>query len=100
MFDSIGIFLLTLIVAGAVVVLWRPQWFALVAGLLLVASLATNAAAICNHPALLESLKQMGHHVNSMPRAQGDAHSIQWQEGTRRYQGVADRRRDGWAAGD
>jgi gamma-glutamyltranspeptidase/glutathione hydrolase len=52
-----------------------------------------------DHPALIEHLKQMGHVINPIASAQGDAHSIQWLEGTRRYRGVADRRRDGWAAG-
>jgi gamma-glutamyltranspeptidase/glutathione hydrolase len=61
--------------------------------------LTLEKRVFAEHPALIDSLKQMGHVLNPSPTAQGDAHSIQWQETTRRYQGVSDRRRDGWAAG-
>ena len=39
---------------GKRLVLWRPRSFPLVAGLLLCAALAANAAAALNHPALVE----------------------------------------------
>jgi gamma-glutamyltranspeptidase/glutathione hydrolase len=51
------------------------------------------------HPALIKELERMGHVINPTPTGQGDAHSLWVDEKTGRIQGVADRRRDGWAAG-
>lgn len=51
-----------------------------------------------DHAAAIDSLKAIGHIVNDKPREQGDAHSIFIEEdGT--IVGVADRRRNGAAAG-
>jgi tetratricopeptide (TPR) repeat protein len=52
--DSIGVVLLALVVTGMAIVLWRPARLGRVAGLLLAASIAGNAAAALNHPALVE----------------------------------------------
>jgi len=41
----------------------------------------------------------MGHIINPTPTSQGDVHAIGVDAKTGRMQGVADRRRDGWAAG-
>ena len=52
--DGIGVLLLALAGGGLAAVLWRPAFFGRVAGLLLAAALAGNAAAAFNHPALVE----------------------------------------------
>lgn len=52
--DSAGGLLLTLIASGTLVVLWRPQRFGTVAGLLLCGAICANSAAAFNHPALIE----------------------------------------------
>ncbi len=52
--DSAGALLLTLIASGTLVVLWRPQRFGTVAGLLLCGAICVNSAAAFNHPALIE----------------------------------------------
>ena len=52
--DCAGIILLAVIAAGAVVVLWRPRWMAIAAGLLTCSAVAVYAAVILNHPALVE----------------------------------------------
>src|SRR5262249_22674289 len=54
---SAGVILLALIGAGLVVVLRRPDRLGVVAGVLLCASVAGNAAAALNHPALIELLE-------------------------------------------
>jgi tetratricopeptide (TPR) repeat protein len=52
--DGIGIILLALLVSGTAVVMWRPARLGRVAGLVLAMSVAGNAAAALNHPALVE----------------------------------------------
>jgi gamma-glutamyltranspeptidase/glutathione hydrolase len=51
------------------------------------------------HAAALARLRDMGHVIEAKPVKQGDAHSIRFDARTGRWQGEADRRRDGWAAG-
>jgi gamma-glutamyltranspeptidase/glutathione hydrolase len=50
-------------------------------------------------PDLVKGLREMGHAIDDAPSRQGDAHSIQVDPSSGRIHGVADRRRDGWAAG-
>lgn len=52
--DSAGLLLLGLIGLGTVIVLARPGRFVQVAGLLLCGAVAVNAAAVFNHPELIE----------------------------------------------
>jgi hypothetical protein len=52
----LGVILLAVVLLGAGAVLVRPQSLGVTAGLLLGAALAANAAAACNHPALIELL--------------------------------------------
>jgi gamma-glutamyltranspeptidase/glutathione hydrolase len=52
-----------------------------------------------NYAAVLEKLRAMGHVIARKREQQGDAHSIRVEPDTGRYQGEADRRRGGWAAG-
>jgi gamma-glutamyltranspeptidase / glutathione hydrolase len=47
----------------------------------------------------LRRLQAMGHVIDPRPELQGDAHSIRVDPKTGRYEGAADRRRHGWAAG-
>ena len=54
--DSIGIVLLALLAGMWIVLMARPERFALCAGVLLCVSLAANAAVALNHPALIELL--------------------------------------------
>lgn len=54
--DRVGVQLLALIGGGLAVALWRPQRLGTVAGLLLSAAIAANAAVALNHPALIERL--------------------------------------------
>ena len=61
--------------------------------------LTLEKGVFTDHPALIKELRRMGHVINPLPAGQGDAHTIGFDEKTGRYQGVADRRRDGWAAG-
>jgi gamma-glutamyltranspeptidase/glutathione hydrolase len=61
--------------------------------------LTLEKGALTDHPALLKELQGMGHVINPRPAGQGDAHSIGFDEKTGQYLGMADRRRDGWAAG-
>jgi gamma-glutamyltranspeptidase/glutathione hydrolase len=61
--------------------------------------LTLEKGVFTDHPALIAELRRMGHVINPLPTGQGDAHSIGFNAKTGRYQGVADRRRDGWAAG-
>jgi gamma-glutamyltranspeptidase/glutathione hydrolase len=58
-----------------------------------------EAALLKGHPQVVERLRQMGHVIDPKPHAQGDVHSIRVDPRTGRYQGVADRRADGWAVG-
>ncbi|HEY7309482.1 MAG TPA: gamma-glutamyltransferase [Gemmataceae bacterium] len=51
------------------------------------------------HADALRKLRDMGHVIESKPARQGDAHSIRVDPRSGLYQGVADRRRDGSAAG-
>jgi tetratricopeptide (TPR) repeat protein len=51
--DSIGMFLLAIIAVVGIAALWRPRCFGVAAGLLLIASLGANAAALLNHPRLI-----------------------------------------------
>jgi gamma-glutamyltranspeptidase / glutathione hydrolase len=48
---------------------------------------------------LVQKLEAMGHKVAPRPVGQGDAHTIRIDPAGRRYEGAADRRRSGWAAG-
>jgi hypothetical protein len=52
--DSAGVLLLGMIGVGALIVLVRPRYLTIVAGALLVATVASVAATSCNHPALVE----------------------------------------------
>ncbi|MBI1913211.1 MAG: gamma-glutamyltransferase [Planctomycetes bacterium] len=47
----------------------------------------------------LEKLREMGHAIERTSATQGDAHSIRVDPRTGPYEGAADRRRGGWAAG-
>ncbi len=58
-----------------------------------------EAALEKDHGRTLDKLREMGHKVERISGSQGDAHSIRVDPGTGRYQGEADRRRAGWAAG-
>ena len=51
------------------------------------------------HAKTLEKLREMGHTIERTSATQGDAHSIRVHPRTGRYEGAADRRRSGWAAG-
>ena len=51
------------------------------------------------HGAALRTLEKLGHTFAGTARRQGDAHSLRVDLRTRRCEGVADRRRDGWAVG-
>jgi gamma-glutamyltranspeptidase/glutathione hydrolase len=53
-----------------------------------------------DHAAALSRLRQMGHVLDTKREVQGDAHSIRVDPRTGIYQGVADRRLDGAAAGN
>lgn len=50
------------------------------------------------HSSLVKRLREMGHTIEETG-AQGDAHSLEVSPKSGQYHGVADRRRDGWAAG-
>ena len=52
-----------------------------------------------NHADALRQLREMGHRIKSKPVRQGDAHTLFVDPRTGTYQGEADRRRDGSAAG-
>lgn len=58
-----------------------------------------EAALFEQHGPLVRQLEKLGHHVERMRTRQGDAHSIRVDPRTGAHEGVADRRRDGWAAG-
>ena len=51
------------------------------------------------HGDALEALRRMGHTIDKTPTKQGDAHSIRIDPKNGRYEGAADKRRSGWAAG-
>jgi gamma-glutamyltranspeptidase/glutathione hydrolase len=51
------------------------------------------------HGAALEKLRALGHTINKATAKQGDVHAIRRDAKTREYEGVADQRRSGWAAG-
>lgn len=51
------------------------------------------------HADALEKLRTMCHHVDTKATRQGDAHSLRVEPKTGRYEGAADKRRSGWAAG-
>lgn len=52
-----------------------------------------------DHKATLEKLRALGHKIDAKPARQGDAHSIRVDPKTGEYEGAADKRRSGWAAG-
>jgi gamma-glutamyltranspeptidase / glutathione hydrolase len=52
-----------------------------------------------NHADALRKLRAMGHTIEREPARQGDAHSLRVDPRSGLYQGIADRRRDGSAAG-
>jgi hypothetical protein len=54
--DSVGLVLMLVVLTGAVIVHRRPQRLGRVAGILVGAALAANAAVALNHPALVEAL--------------------------------------------
>ena len=56
-FPSVGTVLLLVIAFGVWVVAVRQKWFPAVCGVLFGLSIAGNAAALCNHPATIESLE-------------------------------------------
>ena len=58
-----------------------------------------ETAFLTNHEREASQLRQMGHVLNPNPARQGDAHSIFVSKETGLRLGVADQRRDGWAAG-
>ena len=58
-----------------------------------------EAGLLEDHGAALEKLRALGHRIDRNPSRQGDAHSIRVDPRTGRREGVADRRRAGWAAG-
>ncbi len=58
-----------------------------------------EAGLLEKHADALRKLREMGHTIERKAARQGDAHSIRVDPGSGRYQGVADRRRDGSAAG-
>jgi gamma-glutamyltranspeptidase/glutathione hydrolase len=51
------------------------------------------------HADALQKLRDMGHVIDRKPTRQGDAHSLRVDPRTGIYEGIADRRRDGAAAG-
>jgi gamma-glutamyltranspeptidase/glutathione hydrolase len=58
-----------------------------------------EAAFLEEHKDAVQQLRAMGHTIERVTGKQGDAHSIRIDPRTGGYEGVADRRRDGWAAG-
>jgi len=62
-------------------------------------SVRVEAGLLESHEAALRKLREMGHTIERRPVRQGDAHSIRVDPRRGIYQGVADRRRDGSAAG-
>jgi gamma-glutamyltranspeptidase/glutathione hydrolase len=52
-----------------------------------------------DHADVLQKLREMGHVIDVKQERQGDAHSIRVDPRTGRYEGAADRRLHGWAAG-
>jgi gamma-glutamyltranspeptidase/glutathione hydrolase len=60
--------------------------------------LAMEPDYFSRHGDLVKELRARGHAISSTGVRQGDAHSIHVERGGG-FQGVADRRRDGWAAG-
>jgi gamma-glutamyltranspeptidase/glutathione hydrolase len=58
-----------------------------------------EAGLMKDHSETLAQLRAMGHAIWPKPREQGDAHSIRVDPRTGRYEGAADRRLDGSAAG-
>jgi gamma-glutamyltranspeptidase/glutathione hydrolase len=61
--------------------------------------LKMEAELLKEHVKAVEKLRALGHAVDRKPAAQGDAHSIRVDPRTGLREGVADRRRAGWAAG-
>jgi gamma-glutamyltranspeptidase/glutathione hydrolase len=61
--------------------------------------LQVEPALLKRHAAAVKALQAMGHRLAPKPLRQGDAHSIRIDPGTGVYQGAADTRRGGWAAG-
>jgi len=54
--DSVGVVCLGIVLIGVILVMIRPRWTGLVAGVLLAASIAGNASAVFNHPKLIEMM--------------------------------------------
>jgi len=52
-----------------------------------------------DHARALDKLREMGHTIDRRAVQQGDAHTIRVDPRTGRYEGAADKRRGGWAAG-
>ena len=61
-------------------------------------AITMEAGLLENHKSQIDQLRQMGHQINPTPKRQGDAHSISVNLETGKRTGVADKRRDGWAA--
>jgi gamma-glutamyltranspeptidase/glutathione hydrolase len=58
-----------------------------------------EGALFAQHVPLVRELEKLGHDVRRLRGRQGDAHSIHVDLRTQTYEGAADGRRDGWAAG-
>jgi gamma-glutamyltranspeptidase / glutathione hydrolase len=58
-----------------------------------------EAELLKQHGDALETLRAMGHTIDTRATKQGDAHSIRVDAKTGRYEGAADKRRSGWAVG-
>jgi gamma-glutamyltranspeptidase/glutathione hydrolase len=62
-------------------------------------AVTVEPALLKDHADALDKLRALGHTVNKTAAKQGDAHSIHIDPKTGRYEGAADLRRSGWAAG-
>jgi gamma-glutamyltranspeptidase/glutathione hydrolase len=62
--------------------------------------ISLEGSRIKRHPNLVRELEALGHTVTTRYARQGDAHSIARDPRTKRLEGVADPRIDGWAVGN
>jgi tetratricopeptide (TPR) repeat protein len=53
---SVGTLLFALLALGVALVLWRPRWLGLAAGLLLAGAVCGNVVTVLNHPGLIQLL--------------------------------------------
>lgn len=63
-------------------------------------TVSIEPALLQRHESTITRLREMGHTINPKPVRQGDAHTIFIDATTGMRLGVADQRRDGWAAGE